>query len=386
MANACRQTRPVAARRAICLVFWASGFDMGVWASQIPRLKVMLSLSDSGLATIVLSFAIGAILMMPVTGALATQFGGARIVLAMGILAAVVLALLGTSGSYKQFLAATFLTGIAIGGLDVAMNTQATVIEQAWRGPIMSGIHGWFSLGGLAGAAVGGALTEAPMSFQAVLTITAVLTLLAILGSAKWLGIAGETANWTGIAWPRRAVLGIGLLCLLAFLIEGAVVDWTAVYMHEVGGASLGFAAAGFGGFSLSMAVTRFAGDAITRRIGPAGVLAWGASLTAAGIALACAVPHPIVVTIGLTVAGLGQANVVPVLFSAAGRVPGVAPGVGVSMVATMGYGAFLLGPPAIGFLADGIGLRVALLLLVACSLVIAIFARMVKPAPCVGA
>jgi hypothetical protein len=128
------------------------------------------------------------------------------------------------------------------------------------------------------------------------------------------------------------------------------------------------------------MAVTRFVGDGFVRRFGPVRVLAAGAGLAASGIALACAWPSPLPVAAGLTLAGFGQANIVPLLFSAAGRVPGVPAGVGVAMAATMGYGAFLLGPPAIGFLADWIGLRAALLLLVASGLTIACAARTVAP------
>lgn len=357
---------------------------MGVWASQIPRIKVGLSLNDRGLATIVLAFAVGAILTMPATGALTTRFGGVRTVVATGIAGAACLALLGAAEGYAWLLAATLLTGIAIGGLDVAMNTQATAIERAWGGPIMSGIHGWFSLGGLAGAAAGGALTEASVSFQDVLSIAAALDLVAITAAARWLGVPGEPVGGSGFAWPRRAVVGLGLLCLLAFLLEGAVFDWTAVYMHEVGGASLGAASAGLAGFSLSMATTRFAGDAFVRRLGPTRVLGGGATLAGAGIAVACAVPSPLVVTAGLTLAGFGQANVVPLLFSAAGRVPGVDAGAGIAMAATMGYGAFVLGPSAIGFLADAVGLRLALLVLVGCALAIAACARAVerRPAP----
>ena len=357
-------------------MFWVTGVSMGVWASQIPRIKVALALSDSALATIVLSFAVGAIATMPLTGALVTRFGGVRTVLATGLAGAVSLLLLGASASYAALLAATLFTGAAMGGLDVSMNTQATVIERAWGGPIMSGIHGWFSLGGLCGAAAGGALIAASVSFRAALWLTAALVVIGIGLAARRLGVADQLAGGPGFAWPRRAVLGIGLLCLLALLFEGSVFDWTAVYMHDVAGAPLDLAAAGFAGFSLSMAAMRFAGDAFTRRFGPVRVLAGGAGLAAAGIGLAVAVPHPIAVTAGLTLAGFGQANVVPLLFSAAGRVPHVSPGAGVAMAATLGYGAFLLGPPLIGFLADAIGLRVALLVLVLAALAVAVFGQ----------
>ncbi len=373
--------RPVAARRAIGAVFCASGFDMGVWASQIPRIKASLSLSDAALATVVLAFAVGAIVTMPLTGALATRLGSVRTVLATGVASAAALALLGLAVGYPMLLGAALFAGMALGGLDVAMNTHASVVETAWGRAIMSRIHGWFSLGGLAGAAAGGALTNASLSIRTVLLIAAAVDLLATLGPARWLGVPGvHAASAPGFAWPSRAVLGIGLLCLLAFLIEGAVFDWTAVYMHEVAGASLGFASAGFGGFSLTMAATRFIGDGFARRWGRLRVVSVGALLVAFGIAFACAAPLPLAVTAGLTLAGLGQANIVPLLFSAAGRVPGVAPGAGVAMVATMGYGAFLLGPPAIGFLADATGLRVALLVPVACGLAIAGGARAAMP------
>ncbi len=355
---------------------------MGVWASQIPRVKVAFSLTDSGLAVIVLSFAIGAIITMPLTGAMTARLGGVRVVIVTLIAAAASLALLGAAWTYAWLLAATLLTGAAIGGLDVAMNTQATAIQRAWGGPIMSGIHGWFSIGGLTGAIVGGTLTEASVSFQGVLSSAALLNVATMVIAAPWLAVVGKPPDGPGLAWPRRAILGIGLLCLSAFLIEGAVFDWSAVYMHEVGGASLGLASAGLAGFSLSMAATRFAGDAFTRRFGAARVLAGGAGLAAAGIALACAIPDPVVVTICLTLMGFGQANIVPLLFTAAGSTPGVAPGAGIAMASTLGYSAFLLGPPAIGFLADAVGLRLALLLLALCATAIAINAGAVERHP----
>jgi MFS family permease len=362
-------------------VFWATGFGTGIWASQLPRMKALFALNDAGLSTVVLSFALGAIMTMPLIGALTTWLGVVRTVIAMGAAAAVTLALVGLAWTYPALLTAALLAGVGIGGLDVAMNTQATVIERAWGSPIMSGIHGWFSLGGLCGAAAGGGMIAISVPYVAALLVGGAVGLIAIAIVPRWLAVEDEpTGAGVGFAWPRLAVLGIGVLCLLAFLFEGAALDWTAVYMHEIAGASLGVAASGYAGFSLSMAVMRFVGDGFVRRFGPVRVLAAGAGLAASGIALACAWPSPLPVAAGLTLAGFGQANIVPLLFSAAGRVPGVAAGAGVAMAATMGYGAFLLGPPAIGFLADWVGLRAALLLLVASGLTIACAARTVAP------
>lgn len=146
--------------------------------------------------------------------------------------------------------------------------------------------------------------------------------------------------------------------------------------MRDVSRASLGISAAGFAGFSISMALGRFTGDAVVRRFGGAVVMVVSGCLGAAGIGLALALPYPVTAALGFLVAGMGMANVVPLLFSAAGRVPGVPPAAGVAMAATMGYGAFLTGPPLIGFLAGLLGLRLAMLVPLLCALVIAAGAR----------
>ena len=158
----------------------------------------------------------------------------------------------------------------------------------------------------------------------------------------------------------------------MAFLIEGAVVDWSGVYLRDVSHASLGISAAGFAGFSVSMALGRFTGDAVVRRFGSAMVMTASGCLAAAGIGLALALPYPAAATLGFLVAGMGMANVVPLLFSAAGRVPGIPPAAGVAMAATLGYGAFLTGPPLIGFLAEVLGLRLAMLVPLLCAVAIA--------------
>jgi MFS family permease len=165
-------------------------------------------------------------------------------------------------------------------------------------------------------------------------------------------------------------------MCLLSLLIEGGVVDWTTVYLHETAGASLGWAASGVAGFSIAMAAGRFTGDRVVHRFGPRRVIMGSGVLTAAGIFLAIALPFAVPATAGFVLAGLGMANIVPLLFAAAGRVAGVPSSVGVAMAATMGYGAFLMGPPLIGFLAGAASLRVALLVLVAGALGIAFGGR----------
>jgi fucose permease len=367
--------RPVAARWAISAVFLACGMSMGVWATQIARLKLAFELTDPGLATVVLAFACGSIPMMPLAGLLAARWGGVRSVVVFCIASAVSLALMGVAPTYLALLVAAMLTGAAIGGLDVAMNGHATAISVAWRRPILSSIHGWFSLGGLFGGVIGGALTGVGFSIAVVLTQAGVTLLLTGLAAAPLLHLPGESARQPGPGFvrPTRAMLGIGLLCLLSLLIEGGIVDWTTVYLHENAGASLGWAASGISGFSVAMAMGRFTGDRVVHRYGGAWVMVGSGLLATLGLGLAVALPRPLPATIGFILTGFGMANIVPLLFAAAGRVPGVPPAVGVAMAATIGYGAFLMGPPLIGFLAGAIGLRFALIVLVASAMGIAL-------------
>jgi MFS family permease len=175
--------------------------------------------------------------------------------------------------------------------------------------------------------------------------------------------------------------MGLAILTLLCLLVEGAMVDWTAIYLQTVAGATLEFAVAGFAAFSLTMTVCRFMGDRVVRRLGRAHTLRLGGLLATLGLALAMALPYPVPATIGFACVGLGLANAVPVLFSTAGETRGIPPSMGVAMVATMGYAGLLLGPPLIGFGGDLMGLRTTLCLLVLFALIItAMSKRVLRP------
>jgi fucose permease len=368
--------RPSGARIAISAVFLACGITVGAWSSQLPRIKEALHLSDTSLSFIVLAFACGSIPVMPLGGILVSRWGGVRTIAATSIGSAAGMLMLGQAGSFPILLVAALLAGAAIGMLDVSMNAHATAVELAFRRPILSSIHGWFSLGGLVGAGCGGLLTEQAASIAMVLGLSGATVLLAGVLGTPFLTVAAHGREGSGFALPRRPVLTIGLLCLMAFLIEGAVVDWSGVYMRDVSQASLGISATGFAGFSISMAVGRFTGDTMVRRFGRGLIMRVSGCLAAAGIGLALALPSPVTAMLGFLVAGMGMANVVPLLFSAAGRVPGIPPAAGVAMAATMGYGAFLTGPPLIGFLAGVLGLRLAMLVPLLCAVAIAAGAR----------
>lgn len=273
-------------------------------------------------------------------------------------------------------LAATLLVfGAAIGSLDVCMNARAAEVERGRGRAIMSSFHAAFSLGGLVGTGVVAAanwlrLDVADGLLAASALIGAAVVAHALLDPAPELAAA---ASGPRIAWPTRALAGIGLLCLLAFMTEGGVGDWSGVFMAQVALFPPEAAPSGLAAFSATMVVGRLTGDFAVRRFGPAAMLGVGGLLAASGFGLAIALP--VAGPIGFGLVGLGTSNMAPVLFSAAARA-GSAASTGVAAVATLGYAGMLLGPPVIGVLADFVGLRVALGVLIAAMATVAIGSR----------
>jgi MFS family permease len=377
-----RPTRPVAARWATNDLFFVCGVGYGVWATQIPRFKANLELSDGSLSLALLSFALGAILMMPLTGWATARIGSRPASIAGGLTFALGLALIGFAPDLPWLIALALIAGGASGALDVSMNTHATATEREWGSAIMSSFHGFFSLGGLVGAVTGGFLIKAGLSVSSTLLVTGVAAALLVLAAGPFVRLKSESLEGGhAFAWPTRAVLGIGILTFLCMIIEGAVADWSAVYLREWTGAAPEVAGSGYAAFSLAMMVCRFAGDRIVRRFGRVRVVGIGGALAGIGLVMAIGTSSPLLTALGFGLVGLGLANTVPVLFSAAGETGGTTPGVGVAMAASLGYAGFLLGPPAIGITADAVGLRGALTMLVAGALCIALFARAAAPA-----
>ena len=350
---------------ATSLVFLANGTGIGTWAASIPGVQAGLGLTGTALGFGLLMLAAGAMAAMPIAGWLGAQRGG--LVAPTGGLFAAALLLPAVAPGYAALLPALFVLGAANGALDVVMNAHAARVETAHGQPIMSSFHAAWSLGGLLGA--GGTAAAIQVGIPALPVAAAWVAVL--VGLAAWLGLADEAAEGGGggFAWPSRAVAGIGVLCFLAFMTEGAVADWSGVFMRTVAGASAAAATAGFAGFSAAMVLGRVFGDALVRRFGPAAMLRGGAMLAAAGFALAVA--WPAAAAAGFALVGLGVANMAPLLFSAAGRA-GAAASTGVAAVATLGYGGLLLGPPVVGVAADLLGLRGALGLLVLAAGVLA--------------
>jgi MFS family permease len=366
-------TKPLKERVATLGVFLANGFGIGAWAVEVPRIKESLSLSDTSLGIALFAFALGAIVAMPLAGQLVPRFGSGRLTALLGAAFVVALPLPAFAPNLATLCIVLLALGAANGALDVLMNGHASAIETQWKSPIMSSFHASWSAGGLLGAATGGMLQKGgvgvvgglvlPDLFIAGLILAAAVLALRDLGPRA-------AASSSGFALPNAGVMKLALLAFLCLLVEGSVADWSAVYLRSALNEEASVAAVGYSAFAFSMAACRFVGDGFVRRFGSGKVVGLGGLLATAGLALVLGLPTVFTAFAGFAMVGVGLANIVPVIFSAAGR-SSVTPAIGVSMAATAGYAGFLVGPPLIGFGAGLLGLRVALCVLVVATLIV---------------
>jgi MFS family permease len=376
-------TRLAAARWAISTVFFVNGAGIGLWAAHIPVVQARLALDAKLLSWVLLAIAGAAMTSMPIAGALAGRFGTRNATIVLAFAFTVILPLPIAAPSLITLFAAAIAFGACNGALDVIMNAHASEVETARGKPTMSSFHGFFSTGGLAGAALGGTLIGHGWGGGSGVALAAVAAFLVLLpATARMLPASGDTVHAGHFGLPRRAALLLGLLALLCMAVEGAVADWSGLLLTEHTGASAAFAAIGYSAFSIAMAACRFAGDALIIRFGARLVMAAGGLCIAIGLLAAAMLPYPLAAASGFALVGLGAANVVPVIFGAAARVTGLSAGAGVATAATIGYTGFLLGPPLIGRIASVTSLAMAIGLLSLTGLCLVAGARFVGGEP----
>ena len=342
-------------RAAVSVLFFANGLMIGSWAPKLPALMARLGIGEALAGLVVLCLGLGSLLVMPVFGAMVARRGSAAAVGLAGWLAAPTLILITLAPNLALVALAVGLFGGTLGGVDVAMNANAVAVERARRRAIMSSCHGFWSLGGVLGAGIGGVvlarLGEAAHAVLATLVFIAVL----VFAQRRLLRDApAEGTRKTPLRLPRSPLpYVIGIMALFSMVPEGAILDWAAVYLQREMGASLALAGWGFAACAAAMAAMRFAGDAIRQRLGAVSTLRISALAAIAGLGMAGLAPNSGLAILGFFVAGLGIANLVPIMFSAAGNLPGLAPGVGLSVVTITGYSGILLAPGSIGYLAE---------------------------------
>ncbi|MGJ4803593.1 MFS transporter [Luteimonas sp. SDU82] len=355
-----------AQQRATRAAFFIPGFVIATWAPIVPFAKLRAGLDDAQLGLVLLCLGLGSLAAMPLAGALAARQGCRRVMLASSLLMLALLPLLAFVSDAWLLGGVLLLLGASMGAMDCTMNIQAVVVEREAARPMMSGFHAYYSIGSLAGAvAVTLMLGAGAPVLAATLAVSAVVLLLAAVSSRAWRGerAPGGAAVF---AVPRGVVLGIGLVCFVSFLAEGAMLDWSAVFLHEVKGVELERAGWAFVVFNLTMTATRLAGDSVVARAGRTWTVLAGGWLGAAGLALAMLAPGLGLGLVGYALLGVGCANIVPVMFTLAGEQRRMPEHLAIPAVTTLGYAGVLAGPALIGFVAQGASLTVALLLVAA--------------------
>ena len=347
-------------------VFFAHGLLFASWTAHIPHVKAHLHLDDARLGTALLGAPLGAVSAMLAAGRLLPRFGSKQMVRAglLGYCAAAVF--VGLAGSLLTLFIAMFVWGGFQGALDVSMNTQAVAVERSNGRPLMSGFHGCWSVGAFAGAGLGviGVALGVSLSLQLlvvgvlILTVAGALTFRMLPDAAP----TGVTRRASGsIRWRSRPVLVLGVIAFAAMLCEGASADWAAVYLRGPLHSSATTAGLGYAAFALAMVVVRLSGNRLLVRVPARWMLPVLAAVATVGFSAGLVGDRDVGTIAGFACLGIGLGLIVPSVFSAAGRLPGLNPGTAIAAVSAFGWLGFVCGPPLIGWLASATSLRLAL-------------------------
>jgi MFS family permease len=362
-------------RLAVAAIFSINGIVLASWVPHIPGVKESHGINDAQLGGVLLCMAAGAVVSLSVVGWLVTRFGSRRMtsIASIGLCAALPLPVL--VPNVPLLAVSLLILGAFNGALDVSMNSQAVEVERRYGHAIMSSFHGLFSLGGLLGAGAAGLITWLGVSPVAHVLGSAAAALAVVAYALQFLvptrpGVGTRTPLFVR---PTGVLRSLGLLAFAALMAEGAMADWSAVYLHDSLGSSMHVAAVGFAAFSLTMSAGRLTGDIVVRRFGAHSVMRTSGSIAAAGLGFALLIGTPMAAIVGCGAVGLGIANVFPILLSQAGHLRGVESGLALAAVTATGYFGFLAGPPLIGLAGELTTLPFALGIVVAFCAMIAL-------------
>ena len=348
--------------RAGRLFFFLAGLGMAAWAFIAPSIKIRFGLDDGTLGLMLLAGGIGGLLSMPLCSWLMIRVGSRTLLFGASLLLSLLLPVLSVAPSAAAFTVLLLLYGLVFGGVDVAMNSQAALIETRSGGRQMSLFHAFFSIGGLA-VALAASLALHLGASAPLCAVLIGLAMLSILPQGRRLLPRGFDPRPAGrhLVLPNRAALVLGLCCFTCFLTEGAVTDWSTIFLRFSRAMPLASAPLGYAAFAVTMAVSRLLGDRLAGRLGAANVMRLGGGLAVLGLLLAVIVPYGVFGIVGFGLVGLGLGNTVPLIFSAAARVPGMPASLSMPAVVGLGYVGFLTGPVAIGLIANRLSLSAAL-------------------------
>jgi predicted MFS family arabinose efflux permease len=368
------------ARIATRLTFLVAGFGVSCWAPLVPFAKDRSGIDERVLGILLLCLGLGSLVAMLFTGMLSSRFGTRPVIVVSGFGLAAVLPFLAIASTPFTLGLTLLMFGATLGSLDVAMNIHAVEVERDAGQPLLSGFHALYSLGGFAGAAFITLLLSAGLGPLQCVGVGSALMFLAIFASWPRLLRTKAAEGDPHFALPRGVVLVIAALAAITFLAEGSLLDWSALLITGNGLVKVEQGGIGYMLFSIAMTLARFAGDALTARIGDRSTIIWGSLVTIAGFILLLTAPAVAAAMAGFILIGLGAANVVPVLFRLAGSQKVMPAGLAIAAITTTGYAGILLGPAAIGFVAGHFGLAMAFWMIPALLCLVPLCAGVVAP------
>ncbi|MFC7343799.1 MFS transporter [Saccharopolyspora griseoalba] len=372
------------ARWGVTGYFVATGAALGTWTARIPAVKQDLELTDAQVTIGLFAIAVGSVLAMQVVGHLSDRFGSARVMGPAGLLMAGSLLLPGFAGTLPVLVGGLLVFGAGHGTVDVAMNSHALQVQRRYSRPIVITFHALFSVGGLLGSGIGALAAQlgVPVPWHFALVAAALAAL--VTASRRVLLPAETSAAERAGGRPRGispAILLLGIVAFSCSLGEGAMADWSPLYLHDVLLTSPAVAAVGYAVFSTAMAVCRFLGDHLVARFGPVALVRTCGLVAGTGMGLGLLLHHPAAAIAGFALFGMGLSCIIPQVFSAAGSRDPERSGRDLAQVSTLGYGGLLAGPVVIGLVAHWTGLTAGLAVPAALALLAALAAPLVRPA-----
>lgn len=369
------------ARIAVILAFFINGALFANWVTRIPTIQNELSLSKGTLGLVLLGLSIGTLSALTLAGGLISRFGSRMVTVGGAAGLAVVMPFLALMPHPLALAVMLFMFGVVMSLMDVAMNTQASEVEKQAERPMMSSFHAVFSIGGVAGAIIGAGMVAAgvtPLVHFVIVGVAAIAITLVVQRGLLVLPEEGQNHSQV-FQLPHPALWGLGAIAFCSAIGEGAMADWGGVYMDGVVRATPAVAALGYAAFSATMTGGRLIGDWLVGRFAPSLLVRGGGLLAGVGLLLAILVPQTATTLLGFALVGAGLSVAIPLVFSAAGRVPDLPPGTGIAGVATIGYAGFLAGPPVIGVVAEFTSLQFGLAIVAVLAFTLFITGRAIK-------
>ena len=352
---------------------------MASWAPLVPLVKDRAGIDEGVLGLLLLCLGVGSITAMPISGYLVGRYGCRRVIVVAALLMCLSLPLLACLSSIPTLVIAIIAFGIGMGAIDCAMNIQAVIVNDASQRPIMSSFHGLFSLGGILGAVGMTAMLGVGLSPVGASLCVVGITLVSLIKVSPHLLPFGGGGGAPVFVLPKGKVLILGVMCFIVFMAEGAMLDWSGVFLVSLRGMEAAYGGLGYAAFAATMTIARLTGDSVISRFGAIRVLAVGSVFASVGIAFSLCSSSWLLALLGYAMVGAGCANIVPVLFTAVARQTDMPQASAVPAMTTLGYAGVLIGPAFIGFVAHASSLIVALAFVAVALLIVAAFSRSIR-------